>query len=241
MRRSSVQIRPVALLVVATLRRTPEAAAHAGVAQLVERNLAKVEVAGSNPVTRSFRRRLAARRRARPPAKRGDLLSTLGAWLSPVERCVRDAEVPGSNPGAPIPLAQSCWLGGLFRPPGLPRSPPGLRGPPKAVVAKSGRLGPVNMRQLHAPPSAAPAATDPPAARKRSRRNTLRAPVGSGAGVLAPIFVSYVYSGPMLPYPWPRRRNREARVSPETPVREEQRPTREGAEYRFMIDPLTAC
>ena len=25
-----------------------------------------------------------------------------GAWLSPVERCVRDAEVPGSNPGAPI-------------------------------------------------------------------------------------------------------------------------------------------
>jgi hypothetical protein len=24
-----------------------------------------------------------------------------GAWLSPVERCVRDAEVPGSNPGAP--------------------------------------------------------------------------------------------------------------------------------------------
>lgn len=26
----------------------------------------------------------------------------LGAWLSPVERCVRVAEVPGSNPGAPI-------------------------------------------------------------------------------------------------------------------------------------------
>ena len=25
-----------------------------------------------------------------------------GAWLSPVERCVRVAEVPGSNPGAPI-------------------------------------------------------------------------------------------------------------------------------------------
>ena len=24
-----------------------------------------------------------------------------GAWLSSVERCVRDAEVPGSNPGAP--------------------------------------------------------------------------------------------------------------------------------------------
>ena len=29
-----------------------------------------------------------------------------GAWLSPVERCVRVAEVPGSNPGAPI----SEWL-----------------------------------------------------------------------------------------------------------------------------------
>ena len=27
---------------------------------------------------------------------------TFGAWLSPVERCVRVAEVPGSNPGAPI-------------------------------------------------------------------------------------------------------------------------------------------
>ena len=25
-----------------------------------------------------------------------------GVWLSPVERCVRDAEVPGSNPGTPI-------------------------------------------------------------------------------------------------------------------------------------------
>ena len=28
-----------------------------------------------------------------------------GAWLSPVERCVRVAEVPGSNPGAPITQA----------------------------------------------------------------------------------------------------------------------------------------
>ena len=26
----------------------------------------------------------------------------LGVWLSPVERCVRVAEVPGSNPGTPI-------------------------------------------------------------------------------------------------------------------------------------------
>ena len=29
-------------------------------------------------------------------------VSEFGAWLSPVERCVRVAEVPGSNPGAPI-------------------------------------------------------------------------------------------------------------------------------------------
>ena len=29
-----------------------------------------------------------------------------GAWLSPVERCVRVAEVPGSNPGAPIGMAK---------------------------------------------------------------------------------------------------------------------------------------
>ena len=29
-------------------------------------------------------------------------IPTYGAWLSPVERCVRVAEVPGSNPGAPI-------------------------------------------------------------------------------------------------------------------------------------------
>ena len=28
---------------------------------------------------------------------------TYGAWLSLVERCVRDAEVAGSNPVAPIP------------------------------------------------------------------------------------------------------------------------------------------
>ena len=34
-----------------------------------------------------------------------------GAWLSPVERCVRDAEVPGSNPGAPI--KNSIWCSGL--------------------------------------------------------------------------------------------------------------------------------
>ena len=31
-----------------------------------------------------------------------DESSKNGAWLSPVERCVRVAEVPGSNPGAPI-------------------------------------------------------------------------------------------------------------------------------------------
>ncbi len=30
------------------------------------------------------------------------VIPEFGAWLSPVERCVRDAEVPGSNPGAPM-------------------------------------------------------------------------------------------------------------------------------------------
>ena len=34
----------------------------------------------------------------------GHLMIEFGAWLSPVERCVRDAEIPGSNPGAPIEL-----------------------------------------------------------------------------------------------------------------------------------------
>src|SRR4029079_3679513 len=29
------------------------------------------------------------------------LFGRYGAWLSLVERCVRDAEVPGSNPGSP--------------------------------------------------------------------------------------------------------------------------------------------
>ena len=33
-----------------------------------------------------------------------------GAWLSPVERCVRDAEVPGSNPGAPIGCLHSTTI-----------------------------------------------------------------------------------------------------------------------------------
>ena len=31
-----------------------------------------------------------------------------GAWLSPVERCVRVAEVPGSNPGAPMFDCREC-------------------------------------------------------------------------------------------------------------------------------------
>ena len=38
----------------------------------------------------------------------GFSVSSLGAWLSPVERCVRVAEVPGSNPGAPIPDSREC-------------------------------------------------------------------------------------------------------------------------------------
>ena len=32
-----------------------------------------------------------------------------GAWLSQVERCVRDAEVPGSNPGAPTEEVPSLF------------------------------------------------------------------------------------------------------------------------------------
>ena len=32
-----------------------------------------------------------------------------GAWLSLVERCVRDAEVAGSNPVAPIFLITVCF------------------------------------------------------------------------------------------------------------------------------------
>ena len=122
-----------------------EGAAHAGVAQLVERNLAKVEVAGSNPVTRFF----AAGSRASPaPAPNARSAVPLGAWLSPVERCVRDAEVPGSNPGAPIPARLVILAGRTVKVPGHPSRPPRLRGPPKAVVAKSGRPGPVNVTFL---------------------------------------------------------------------------------------------
>ncbi len=36
-----------------------------------------------------------------PAGIAGAGFAVFGAWLSPVERCVRDAEVPGSNPGAP--------------------------------------------------------------------------------------------------------------------------------------------
>ena len=36
------------------------------------------------------------------PVRVGMTRFVFGAWLSPVERCVRVAEVPGSNPGAPI-------------------------------------------------------------------------------------------------------------------------------------------
>ena len=43
-----------------------------------------------------------------------------GAWLSPVERCVRVAEVPGSNPGAPIELTAEGGL--LDRAPGFERT-----------------------------------------------------------------------------------------------------------------------
>ncbi len=47
---------------------------------------------------------------------------TFGAWLSPVERCVRDAEVPGSNPGAPIEVPSTNA--------GRPRSSSGAVVPP---------------------------------------------------------------------------------------------------------------
>ena len=117
-------------------------AAHAGVAQSVERNLAKVEVAGSNPVTRS------------------DSNHTLGAWLSPVERCVRDAEVPGSNPGAPIRLDRSCWLGGLLSQLGHPCRPRITRA---AEGGRSEIRAPPRDRSrgcfLPSPPSTAPAVT----------------------------------------------------------------------------------
>ena len=48
---------------------------------------------------------LGGRGRERPPIVCIAVVWTatdFGAWLSPVERCVRVAEVPGSNPGAPI-------------------------------------------------------------------------------------------------------------------------------------------
>ena len=38
---------------------------------------------------------------------------TIGAWLSLVERCVRDAEVAGSNPVAPIKTPQVFRLVGF--------------------------------------------------------------------------------------------------------------------------------
>ena len=38
------------------------------------------------------------------------MMCEFGAWLSPVERCVRDAEVPGSNPGAPTLVEEPSRL-----------------------------------------------------------------------------------------------------------------------------------
>ena len=46
--------------------------------------------------------RLKHEREIRGTAMRPATQRSSGAWLSPVERCVRVAEVPGSNPGAPI-------------------------------------------------------------------------------------------------------------------------------------------
>ncbi len=49
-------------------------------------------------------------RRTRPQLNPTPSALEFGAWLSSVERCVRDAEVPGSNPGAPTRMKyQMCW------------------------------------------------------------------------------------------------------------------------------------
>ena len=56
-------------------------AAHAGIAQLVEHNLAKVGVAGSSPVSRSSIKR-----------------KTDAGWSSLVARRAHNPEVVGSNP-----------------------------------------------------------------------------------------------------------------------------------------------
>ena len=46
--------------------------------------------------------RIAKRPQLSPTPSVGSLPEKSGVWLSPVERCVRVAEVPGSNPGTPI-------------------------------------------------------------------------------------------------------------------------------------------
>ena len=59
------------------------------------------------------------------PAPRWAPFFLFGVWLSPVERCVRDAEVPGSNPGTPIKVREcvpyDCGpgLNRRFKPRGL--------------------------------------------------------------------------------------------------------------------------
>jgi hypothetical protein len=105
----------------------------AEVAQLVERNLAKVEVAGSSPVFRSTDRRF-----GRPAPKFGDVAEWLGAGLqnpllrfnsgrrlrverpwalsSGVERFPDTEEVSGSNPLGPT-LGHWCLPGEI--PPGM--------------------------------------------------------------------------------------------------------------------------
>ena len=91
--------------------------AYADLAHLVERNLAKVEVAGPSPVirleTETEKSRLFFVREIRENScekftgsldKHAGLCYTvmaIGVWLSPVECLVRDQEAAGSNPVTP--------------------------------------------------------------------------------------------------------------------------------------------
>ena len=103
----------------------------ADVAQLVERNLAKVEVAGSIPVVRSpegghptalirRRGRMARQGSAKPcirvrfPASPRAIEYISRALSSAAERCLDTAEVTGSIPVAPT-IRIPCICGGFFR------------------------------------------------------------------------------------------------------------------------------
>ena len=82
---------------------------------LVERCVRDAEVAGSNPVAstpwQGHRKHLSFKF----PVffNQTASQSNIDAWLSLVERCVRDAEVAGSNPVAPIKTPQVFRLVGF--------------------------------------------------------------------------------------------------------------------------------